>query len=53
MKIDTQFIARCVRNLSNAMDKLQQTAKEDIAYDIYRAAVVKEFEMVLEQAASC
>lgn len=50
MKIDTQFIARCVRALSSAMDTLQQTAKEDIAYDVYRAAVVKEFEIVLEQS---
>ena len=50
MKLDTDFVSRCVRSLERAFHELQQNKKEDLLYDIYRAAVIKEFEIILEQA---
>ena len=51
MSIDTTFLRRCIGALeyaSNEISKYSET--EDFAYDIYRAACVKEFELVLEQS---
>lgn len=50
MVLDTAFIKKCIQALESAFDRLQQTQKDDILYDIYRAAVIKEFEIILEQA---
>ncbi|MDE0040131.1 MAG: nucleotidyltransferase substrate binding protein [Gammaproteobacteria bacterium] len=51
MNIDTTFLRRCIASLERA---LQETGEledsEDVLYDIYRAACVKEFELVLEQS---
>ncbi len=51
MSIDTAFLRRCIQTLEivlNGIDK-QKEADADL-YDIYRAACVKEFELVLEQS---
>ena len=51
MRIDTTFLRRCINALEFAlgeMDKLQDA--EEYVHDIYRAACVKEFELVLEQS---
>ena len=51
MSIDTTFLRRCINALEFAfceMDALQDA--EEYSYDIYRAACVKEFELVLEQS---
>lgn len=50
MTIDTSHLVRCIDVLETAFGRLLEQAPEDIAYDIYRAACVKEFELVLEQS---
>ena len=47
MSIDTTFLRRCLDTLERALDELTRSDPSDIAYDIYRAACVKEFEIVL------
>ena len=51
MRIDTTFLRRCIQSLEIALDGIHQYEKTDsIHYDVYRAACVKEFELVLEQS---
>lgn len=50
MTISTDQIRRCIRTLRAASDGLQQHEAGDVSYEIYRAACVKEFELVLEQS---
>ena len=50
MNINTDFLARCILTLESAFAQLQQHEADSIAYDIMRAACVKEFELVLEQS---
>lgn len=50
MSIDTTFLRRCIASLERAAKELEGLDdSEDVLYDIYRAACVKEFELVLEQ----
>ena len=48
--LDTSYLKRCITALARAHEKLMSCEKEDIEYDIYRSAVVKEFEIILEQS---
>ncbi len=50
MKIDTTYFDRCVSTLEKAHGLLRQTNQENIDYDMYRSACVKEFEIILEQS---
>ncbi len=50
MSIDTTFLRRCIDSLERAFEELARCEPGDIAYDIFRAACVKEFELVLEQS---
>ena len=50
LNIDTTFLRRCIKSLEVAFDEVQRRGTDDILYDIYRAACVKEFELVLEQS---
>ena len=50
MNIHTAFLRRCLDTLERALGELKRSDPDDIAYDIYRAACVKEFEIVLEQS---
>ncbi|MCY3987882.1 MAG: nucleotidyltransferase substrate binding protein, partial [Gammaproteobacteria bacterium] len=50
MSIDTTFLRRCLATLERAIAELEQTSPDSVAYDIYRAACVKEFELILEQS---
>ena len=50
MPINTDFLVRCVNTLESAFEHLQQREPSDELYDIFRAASVKEFEIVLEQS---
>ncbi len=51
MSIDTAFLRRCTRTLELALDEIgKHREADDVLYDIYRAACVKEFELVLEQS---
>lgn len=49
MTIDTTYLNRCIQTLIVAFEAIQQWDSDEIIYDIYRAACVKEFEIVLEQ----
>ena len=49
MAINTEYPVRCVNVLETAFGQLSEHQPEEIAYEIYRAACVKEFELVLEQ----
>ena len=51
MNIDTAFLQRCIGALERALDGLRaHNDAHDFLYDIYRAACVKEFELILEQS---
>ena len=44
------FLRRHLSTLEHALSALDRTDPDDVAYDIFRAACVKEFEIVLEQS---
>ena len=50
MSINTDHLNRCIDTLRAAWEGLQQREPGDVLYDIYRAACVKEFELVLAQS---
>ena len=51
MSIDTTFLRRCIGTLELAYGEISRLKdQEELTYDIYRAACVKEFELVLEQS---
>lgn len=51
MNIDTTFLRRCINTLELALEGISKLDKrKDLTYEIYRAACVKEFELVLEQS---
>ena len=51
MTLDTTFLRRCIGTLERALTGLEEHGKgEDFLYDVYRAACVKQFELVLEQS---
>ena len=50
MPINTDFLLRCINTLESAFEQLKQREPSDALYDIFRAASVKEFELVLEQS---
>ena len=46
--INTDYLLRCIEALDRANKKIQNLDSSDYDYDIYRAACVKEFEIILE-----
>lgn len=50
MKLDTQYYQRCIATLEKALALLQKANPENIEYDMYRSACIKEFEIILEQS---
>ena len=51
MTIDTSFLRRCIQALELALGEIgKHKEADDFLYDVYRAACVKEFELVLEQS---
>ena len=51
MTIDTRFLRRCIASLERATREIEALEdKDDVLYEIFRAACVKEFELVLEQS---
>jgi len=48
-QLNTDYFARCIATLERAFNTLNGLSSEDDLYDIYRAACVKEFEIILEQ----
>jgi len=49
-ELDTTYVKKCVMALDRAFGLLKKYAEEDIEYEIYRSAVIKEFEIILEQS---
>jgi nucleotidyltransferase substrate binding protein (TIGR01987 family) len=49
-QLNTEYFLRCIDTLEKAHAHLTVLSKEDLVYDIYRAACVKEFEIILEQS---
>lgn len=49
-QLDTTYIKRCNLALARAFEYLSQYDEDEIEYDMYRSAVIKEFEIILEQA---
>jgi nucleotidyltransferase substrate binding protein (TIGR01987 family) len=50
MQIDTCYLEKCIRALQTAYEHMMNVSEDDIMYDIYRAAIIKEFEISLEQS---
>lgn len=48
--IDTSYLNKCLDTLISITNSLRTLEKDSVEYDIYRAAAVKEFELILEQA---
>ena len=48
MTVNTAFLRRCIASLRFALDELSQIDGSDPRYDIYRAACVKELELIVE-----
>ncbi len=49
-RLNTEYFERCIKTLREAHLALSAQPREEILYDIYRAACVKEFEIILEQS---
>ena len=50
MSIDTEYYDRCINTLDKAYKLLLASNTEEIDFDIYRSACVKEYEIILEQS---
>lgn len=48
--INTDYLAKCIASLVLAYELLTKHDKEDVLYDVYRSASIKEFEVILEQS---
>jgi nucleotidyltransferase substrate binding protein (TIGR01987 family) len=49
-KLNTDYFVRCIATLERALKLLNESSGDNELYDIYRAACVKEFEIILEQS---
>ena len=49
MALSTEYLHRCIGTLESALQGLRDHQAGETAYEIYRAASVKEFEWILEQ----
>lgn len=50
MNLNTDALSRCIQTLEAALGHLDTVPEGDVLYDIFRAACVKEFEIILEQS---
>ena len=50
MKIDTTYFERCISTLDKAHGLPLKANPDNIDYDMYRSASIKEFEIILEQS---
>lgn len=48
--IETGYLNKCIDTLQKAYDMIMSVSVDDAHYDLYRSAVVKEFEIILEQS---
>ncbi len=49
-KLNLDYFVRCIATLERAFNALNEQPDDSDLYDIYRAACVKEFEIILEQS---
>ena len=49
-RIDATYLRRCVDTLDQAFEQLRMQDADSTMHDVFRAACVKEFELVLEQS---
>lgn len=49
-QIDTTYLRRCLGTLEGALDQLARHDPDSLMHDVFRAACVKQFELVLEQS---
>ena len=49
LQITTEYLNRCIQTLEGALDRLSNHQAGETAYEIYRTACVKQFELILEQ----
>lgn len=50
MIIDTTYYERCISTLQKANTMLKKENADNIEYEMYRSACIKEFEIILEQS---
>jgi nucleotidyltransferase substrate binding protein (TIGR01987 family) len=50
MAINVEYLERCIATLERGQQRLLAEPEDEFSYDLYRAACVKEFELVLEQS---
>jgi nucleotidyltransferase substrate binding protein (TIGR01987 family) len=50
MNLDTTFYDRCIDTLDKAYHLLKNEEPENVEFDLYRSACIKEFEIILEQS---
>ena len=50
MALNTEYLERCILTLESALERLSDHETGEVAYDIYRSACVKQFELILEQS---
>lgn len=48
-EINTEYLQKCIDTMEQAYKMLNESEKESTLYEIYRAALVKGFEMTIEQ----
>ena len=50
MTISTEFLSRCIETLEKSYEMFRRSKEDSVDYEIYRNALVKGFEMTLEQS---
>lgn len=50
MSISTEYLGRCIMSLDTGVEAISGTDPSDKLYDVHRSAVIKEFELTLEQS---
>lgn len=48
MSLSTQHLVRCIRTLESSLQSLEGSPPESVEYEVFRNAVVKGFELILE-----
>jgi len=49
MNIQTKHFTRCIETLEQAYIEIQKHEEDSLLYQVFRSAIVKEFEIILEQ----
>ena len=48
MSFNTDYLTRCIETLEASLQRLNESASDELGYEIYRNAAVKGFELTLE-----